>query len=107
MESIVKSDLFFFVTGVSVILVTLFWLILIAIVSYFGYKILENLRAISSIVKDQTEKISSDADKVREDVGEVGKEATTSILLLFKIFNTVFKKLTESKKGRTKIKKKK
>lgn len=111
METIVKSDLFFFVTGISVILITFFWLIIIAIVSYFGYKILKNLRAISSIVKDQTEKISSDADRMRktviDDMDEARKEAKTSILVFFKLFNIVLNKITESKKSRGKNKKKK
>ncbi len=109
MESFVKSDLFFFITGFSVILITLFWLIFIAMALYFAYKILKNLKIISSILKDQTEKISSDTDKVRDkiitDVEEIRKETKTSALIFFRLFKNISKNFLEPK-GRNKTKKK-
>ncbi len=109
METLAKSDLFFLITGLSVILLTLFWLVFIVIASYFIYKILKNLRISSSILKDQAEKISSDSDKVREaiveDVEEIRKEAKISILVFFRLFNSISKKFLENK-GRNKKQKK-
>ncbi len=110
MESIIKSDIFFFITGIAVILLTVFWLVLLGMIIYYARKIIRDIKTISSVVKDQTERISEDADRVREnlvdDMEEVRKEAKTSVLVFFRLFNAVSEMVIGSKKGRGRTKKK-
>jgi len=105
MESLIKSDLFFFITSLSVIILTIFWLFFLVIISFFGFKILKNIKIISDIFKDQSEKISQNIEKTRDDVNDVRKEAKTSALLLFKFFNSMVEKILKPK-GRKKDNKK-
>lgn len=100
MDSLMKSDVFFFITGISVILLTIFWLVLLIIVSFFGFKILKNIKIVSDIFKDQTEKISQDFEKTKEDINDVKKEAKTSILLLLRFFNTILEKIPKKQKSK-------
>lgn len=51
MESILKSDLFFFITSMSVVILTLFFLVAL----YYFIKILRNFYKISKILKNYTE----------------------------------------------------
>ncbi len=110
MESIIKSDIFFFITGIAVILLTVFWLILLGVITYYVRKIMKDIKTIASVVKDQTERISVDADRMREnlvgDMEEVRKEAKMSVLVFFKLFSAISEMVIGSKKGRGKTKKK-
>ncbi len=109
METLARIDLFFFITGMAVILITIFWLVFISILLFFGYKILKNLKIISSLFKDQIERIFSDSDKVRktiiEDIASVREKTKNSSLFFLKLFN-IFSKKSSENKGRDKNKKK-
>ncbi|MGB3988736.1 MAG: hypothetical protein WBK67_03555 [Minisyncoccales bacterium] len=100
METFLKSDIFFFITGASVIILTFFWLILTSIIAYFSYKILKNIKSISATINNQVEKIAIGADKIRDDANEVRREAKTSVLMIFKLFNSIIENIIKPKKGR-------
>jgi hypothetical protein len=100
METFLKSDIFFFITGASVIILSFFWLILTSIIAYFSYKILKNIKSISATINNQVEKIAIGADKIRDDANEVRKEAKTSVLMIFKLFNSIIENIIKPKKGR-------
>jgi len=51
MESILRSDMFFFITSISVIIITVFFLVAL----FYFIKMLRNFYKISSILKNYTE----------------------------------------------------
>ena len=51
MESILRSDMFFFITSISVIIITVFLLVAL----FYFIKMLRNFYKISSILKNYTE----------------------------------------------------
>ncbi len=62
MESLVKSDIFFFITSLAVIVVTGIFVFLF----YYGFKILKQIRLITSRFKEEGEDFLKDAKEVRE-----------------------------------------
>lgn len=70
MEGLLKSDIFFFLTGLAVILVTA--LVVIALI--YVIKILRDLRDISHTVKEESEEIKSDIDSLRANVKKGGNK---------------------------------
>lgn len=63
MESLLKADIFFFVTTIAVILLTIGGVIIIAYV----WKIVRDIKDVSEIIKEQTHKVSDDIDEMRKD----------------------------------------
>lgn len=72
MESILKSDIFFFITSISVVVLTL---VLLVVLFYF-IKIMRNFYKISNILKNYAE----DAD---EELREIGEHVRNSRLFTF------------------------
>ncbi len=62
MESLVKSDIFFFITSLAVIVVTG----ILVFLFYYGFKILKQIRLITSRFKEEGEDFLKDAKEVRE-----------------------------------------
>ena len=62
MESILKADIFFFISSVSVVIITLVFLV----VGFYFIKIIRNFYKISNILKNYTES----ADRELRDIGE-------------------------------------
>jgi hypothetical protein len=62
MESILKSDIFFFITSISVVIITL----VLLIAGFYFIKILRNFYKISNLLKNYAE----DADGQLREVGE-------------------------------------
>jgi len=56
MESILKSDIFFFITSISVVVITLFFLVAL----FYFIKILRNFYKISTILKSYAEDTDSE-----------------------------------------------
>lgn len=61
MESVLKADIFFFVTTIAVTLLTIGGIIII----FYIWRIVRNMKDISDRLRDQTEKVSEDIDKIR------------------------------------------
>ena len=70
MEEVLKSDVFFFVTSISVIVLSL--VLLVAL--YYLIKILRDVKDISHTVKKESELIASDVDAVRRSIKRKGKQ---------------------------------
>jgi len=81
MESILKSDIFFFITSISICITT----VILIISGYYIIKILKNIEKI-------TEKLNNTVSKVEEDFSEIGKHITDSPL-----FSFIFGKKRKSK----------
>jgi uncharacterized protein YoxC len=72
MESIVKSDLFFFISSISVCLIT----VVIIIAGYYVIKTLRNVADISETVKRT-------AHSAEVEIGEISERVTDSALFRF------------------------
>ncbi len=68
MDSILKSDLFFFITSVAVVLVSA----VVVVVLIYIVRIMRDIRDIASTLKHQTESLSQDIDELRSKVKEEG-----------------------------------
>ena len=66
MDVIAKSDIFFVITGVSVIILTL----VVIVALYYIIKILRNIFSLSKVVKKEGEDIIKDIGQVRKGVGK-------------------------------------
>jgi uncharacterized protein YoxC len=62
MDTVAKSDIFFFVTTISVILLTVGGIIIIVYI----FKIVSNVKDASDRLKSQAKKVSEDIDDLRE-----------------------------------------
>jgi len=81
METILKSEIFFFITSVSVIIIT----IIFTIAGYYLIRIMKNLSNISDTLK----KAVDNAESNIEEIGERVKES--------RIFNFIFGKKKKPK----------
>lgn len=72
MESILKSDIFFFITSISVVVLTLFSLVAL----FYFIKILRNFYKISNILKKYTEDTTNE-------LGNIGQHIRQSKLFTF------------------------
>lgn len=70
MEELAKSDIFFLLTGIAVVLVT----IIILVALYYVIKILKDIEDITDSVKEESAEIIDDIHKVRESVKKGGKK---------------------------------
>jgi uncharacterized membrane protein len=64
MESILKSDIFFFITSISVVIITL----VILIAGFYFIKMLRNFYKISNILKNYTEKTEGELKEIAQHV---------------------------------------
>jgi len=90
MESILRSDIFFFITSISVVIITVFLLIAL----FYFIKILRNFHKISSILRNYAE--SADAG-----LRDLGEQIRHSPLFTF-IFGKEKVKREKSSDGHTK-----
>lgn len=89
MESVLKSDVFFFITTISVLVVTSFLIIAL----YYFVKILRNFYKISKVLRTYTE----DVDASFRDIGEQIRRSP--------LFNFFFKKEKAERKESVRVKK--
>ncbi len=69
METIAKSDIFFFITSVATIILTLF----LAVLLYYLVKISRDLKYISQKAKAEADKIVEDVGNLRENIKGQGQ----------------------------------
>jgi hypothetical protein len=82
MDTVLQSDIFFFVTTIAVVIFTVG--LLVAFVYIF--RILKNLRDISTIVRTETYWLAEDIDNVRFKFQRDGFDVTD----LFRFFKQIF-----------------
>ncbi len=71
MDTLVQTDIFFFITTIAIVIVT----ITILIALFFFIQILRDVRYTSKRIREEADKIVSDVDDLREFVKREGKRA--------------------------------
>jgi predicted Holliday junction resolvase-like endonuclease len=79
MESVAKSDVFFFVTTVAVIVVTL---VIVVALAYI-IRIASDIKYISTRAKQETDEIVDDLKSARETLKEKGRTISTILSSLW------------------------
>ena len=92
METLVKADIFFFVTTIVVVIVALGLVVAI----YYVIKILKNMKYISEKIKNESDNIIEDITAFRGRVKEEGFRAAH----VYKFFKGVFKRRSYAKRGK-------
>ncbi|MEN9647365.1 MAG: hypothetical protein RLY57_169 [Candidatus Parcubacteria bacterium] len=62
MESVLKADIFFFVTTIAVVLLTIGGIIIIIYI----LRIVKNMKDVTDRLRDQTVKVTEDLDELRK-----------------------------------------
>src|SRR3989344_5374191 len=75
MQSIIQSDIFFFITAISVVVITAGLVVL----GVYIWRILRDTREIVGRVKDMSAEVEQDFNRLRADVREEGSEDTSSL----------------------------
>ncbi len=70
MEAVLKSEVFFFITGTAVVVLS----VVLLVALYYLIKILRDVKEISRTVKRESELIASDVDAVRRSIKKKGKQ---------------------------------
>jgi hypothetical protein len=81
MDSLARSDLFFLITSICVVLVT----IIGAVVGVYIVMILNDVKHIFRRVKEETDLIAEDINELREDIRQEGKSLRRFIKFLLKV----------------------
>jgi hypothetical protein len=68
METLIHADIFFFVTTLLVIVIT----IVLAFAGFYVVRILKDMKAISGKVQEESEKIAADIEGLRSKIKEEG-----------------------------------
>jgi Na+-transporting methylmalonyl-CoA/oxaloacetate decarboxylase gamma subunit len=79
MEGVLKSDIFFFVTTITIVIVAL----LFVCVLIYAIRIMSDVKYISSKVKAESIEFLQDAREMRENIKEKGTSILGIISLLF------------------------
>ena len=90
MDSIVKSEIFFFITSIAVIVLS----IGAAVVLVYAVRVLRDVDHVAKLVRDESDLIAKDVSRLRESAEEKGMEAGRFIKFIIKYF----KKYAKNKK---------
>ncbi len=82
MESLIKSDIFFFITTICIVLIT----ILFVVILIYLIRVFKNIDFLSKKIKEEGEEIINDVHNARINLKAEGKKASNllSILSFFK-----------------------
>lgn len=94
METLLKADIFFFITAIMVVIIG----ILIAAGLVYVIRILRDVDHIASTVRDESDKIIQDVDHLRKDF----KKRGTSIAGILSVFAHFIPKWANKSKKRKK-----
>ena len=81
MDTFLKADIFFFVTTICVILVTILFLVIL----FYLIRVLKNIDFLAKKIKEEGSEIIEDAHNIRIDLKSGAKKASTlfSVLSFF------------------------
>jgi uncharacterized protein YoxC len=82
-NELIHADIFFFVTTIAVIVISVLFAIILAYVA----AILKDLKGISRKVKDETEAIAQDMDDLRDEIRKEGVKLKPLVKFGKKIFS--------------------
>lgn len=86
MESILKSDIFFFITSISVIILTF----ICAIVLFFGIKIIRHMLYVVKKIREESDNVSNDIQELRNKIKDNGLKIGGTIGSVFSFFVSSF-----------------
>lgn len=92
MENIIQADIFFFISSVAVIVFTICSIIVMIYVT----RILRDMKRISKMMSQESDKIISDIDSLRETIEEEGAKVKTIVSFFLNLF-TRSRKTAKSK----------
>ncbi|PIR87150.1 MAG: hypothetical protein COU11_01900 [Candidatus Harrisonbacteria bacterium CG10_big_fil_rev_8_21_14_0_10_49_15] len=98
MNEILQANIFFFITAVSVVLLT----IVLVILLWYVLGIAKNVRKISRRVQEEVDMVADDLDAARANIKDEGKK----ILSVWKVLANFFSKPEEQPKRKSTAKKK-
>ncbi len=84
MDTLAKSEIFFFITSIAVVLFT----IVGVVIAFYLIKISRNISEITERAKDQAGKISNDIDALRENIKEEGVQALKKFKFIANLFGS-------------------
>ena len=87
MDSIIKSEIFFFITSIAVIALS----VGAAAVLVYAIRILRNADHIAKLVRDESDLIAKDVSQLRESAEKEGVKISRLSRLLRKYFNKYIK----------------
>ena len=90
MDSIIKSEIFFFITSIAVIVLS----IGAAVVLVYAVRVLRDVDHVAKLVRDESDLIAKDVSHLREEAEEEGMKAGRFIKFIIKYF----KKYAKNKK---------
>ena len=90
MDSLIKSDVFFFITTICIVLVT----ILFGVILIYLIRVLRNIDLLSKKIKEEGEEIINDAHNIRIDL-KSGVKKASDLISVFSFFNKKKKKSKE------------
>jgi hypothetical protein len=90
METIAKSDLFFFISTISLVIIS----ILLASLLVYGFRIVRDLRSLASKIREEGEEIVKDVKNTRLKFGEKSNNLTS-------LLSNFFARKTKRKKAHT------
>lgn len=80
MTSLMKSDIFFFITAVAVVVLS----VLLAIIFIYCFRAIKDLRFLASKIREEGEEIVKDVKEARIKMKERSEGIFSTILSLFK-----------------------
>jgi predicted membrane protein len=86
MSTLIHADIFFFITTIAVILITLAMVVALIYVIF----ILRNIFRLSKTVEDETHRIISDVEELRSDVKKKGANAASRWRAGKRFFKNIF-----------------
>ena len=94
MDDILKADIFFFITTIATIILSVF----LAVVFFYTIRILKDIKHISSITKKESNIISEELSELRESIKSKGTKVKYFLHFFDKIFGGSKKQKPKRKK---------
>lgn len=82
MESIIKADIFFFITSMAIVIFTIGMIIAMVYI----IRILNDMKRISKTILKESDKFAGDMDSLRETIKSEGAKAKTIANFFLKLF---------------------
>ncbi|KKS31665.1 MAG: hypothetical protein UU93_C0015G0004 [Candidatus Amesbacteria bacterium GW2011_GWA2_42_12] len=93
MENIIQADIFFFITGIAVIIFT----ICAIVVMFYVIRILRDMKIISKTMLRESDNLANDIEFVREAVRSEGAKVRTVADFFLGLFNRRQKEVKKKK----------
>jgi len=87
MDSIVKSEIFFFITSIAVIVLS----VGAAVVLVYAIRVLRDVDHVAKLVRDESDLIAKDVSQLRESAEKEGVKISRLARLFRKYFNKYIK----------------